>query len=43
MEGLSNDDKYMNFNLYTVDVPSVEDCPWSLGIGSDYKNNVNCI
>ena len=30
----------MNFNLYTVDVPSIEDGPWSSDIGNDLKNNM---
>ena len=34
---LSNEDTYMNFNLDTVDIPSIEDGPRSSDIGNDFK------
>ena len=33
---LSDRDTYMNFNLYTVDIPSIEDGPWSSDISNDF-------
>ena len=34
---LSNKDTYMNFNLHTVDIPSIEEGPQSSDIGNGFK------
>ena len=34
----SNEGTYMKFNpFYTMDVPSIEDGPWSSDIGNDFE------
>ena len=42
MHRFSNEDMYIDFNLNTVDVPSIEDGPRSLDIGNEFKFNILC-